>query len=246
MRNKATAERAAPRLGFIVSVLLHLGVVAVMFVSFSRKLDIPEQMTPIVPVDLVTLSDQTNIAPQAPPQQEAPPETPMQQPAAQPEVQPPDVVIAPEAKKTPDKPKKKEEAKFNIDDIFANLKKLPPKNAKPGARVIQGAGAETGLSADLNSYLASQIYRCWSPPTGVVGAATLIVVYDVYMNKDGTVADKPKLLSSGSPPGTPRDAANQAAMRAIYQCEPYKLPANRYNEWRHFSFSFDPRIMAGQ
>jgi len=242
MINRATAERVAPRLGVIASVLLHLALVAAIFVTFTRKLDVVEQATPIVPVDLVTLADKTNIAPMAP-QPVTPPEPQMVEPQPQPDIAPPNVDIAPEAKPVA---KKKEEPKFDINDIYANLQKQPPRNAKPASRVVQGVGAETALAADLNSYLASQIYRCWSPPIGVVGAGMLIVVYEVYMNKDGTVSDKPKLLSQSSPPGTPRDAANQAAMRAIYQCQPYKLPLNRYNEWRHFSFSFDPRIMAGQ
>jgi hypothetical protein len=240
MKNRATAERAAPRLGVIASVLLHLGLVAALFVSFTKKLDIVDQSTPIVPVDLVTVADRTNITPMAAP--EPPPEPQMVTPAPLPEMALPKVEIAADKKPAA----KKEENKFNIDDIFANLKKQPPKNAKPGPRTLQGVGDETALAADLNSFLASQIYRCWSPPVGVVNAGSLIVVYEVFMNKDGTVSERPKLLSQEGGLNTPRDAANQAAMRAIYQCQPYKLPANRYNEWRHFSFSFNPLTLAGQ
>ena len=48
MRSRATAERAAPRLGVFASVLLHVALVATVFVSFSKKLDIAADNTPVV------------------------------------------------------------------------------------------------------------------------------------------------------------------------------------------------------
>ena len=42
-------------------------------------------------------------------------------------------------------------------------------------------------------------------------------------------------------------AAAEAASRAIYQCAPYKLPAERYSEWQEINpLRFDPRQMMGQ
>ena len=39
----------------------------------------------------------------------------------------------------------------------------------------------------------------------------------------------------------------EAASRAIYQCQPYRLPADRYNLWRQIKpLRFDPRQMMGQ
>ena len=44
-----------------------------------------------------------------------------------------------------------------------------------------------------------------------------------------------------------RRAAAEAAMRAIYQCQPYRLPASRYGQWRDIDpLRFDPRDMMGQ
>lgn len=241
-RSRATAERAAPRLGVFASVGLHVGLIVMLFVTFSKKIDLPGPESATVPVDLVTLADQTNIAPQTK-AAEPPPDVPLVQPLPQPELAPPKFDISPDAK--PDKKKKAEEDKKTVDDLIKRLAdKQPP--AKPGARDIKGVGAQNALTADLQSYLASQIYQCWSPPIGALNAASLIVVYDIRLKKDGTLADKPVLLSESAPAGTPRDAANQAAMRAIYQCQPYKLPLNRYSEWRYFSFRFNPRDLAGQ
>lgn len=215
-----------------------------MFLSFSKKIDIPVQDTPVVPVDLVTLADKTNIAPTVKPDftPTPPPNLPMSEPA-QPDVAPPDIDIAPDAKP---KPKKAEEKKFSFNDIEKLLAEKKFQNAKPAQRTMAGVGAQNALTADLNSLLASQIYRCWSPPIGVPNAQDLIVIYAIRLDRGGNVSEKPKLVSETAPPNTPRDAANQAAFRAIYACAPYKLPANRYKDWGSFTFRFDPRVLVGQ
>jgi hypothetical protein len=42
-------------------------------------------------------------------------------------------------------------------------------------------------------------------------------------------------------------AALEAASRAVYQCQPYRLPQDRYNDWREINpLRFDPRQMMGQ
>ena len=42
-------------------------------------------------------------------------------------------------------------------------------------------------------------------------------------------------------------ASSEAASRAIYQCQPYRLPAESYNQWREINpLRFDPRQMMGQ
>jgi len=40
--------------------------------------------------------------------------------------------------------------------------------------------------------------------------------------------------------------AIEAARRAIYTCAPYKLPRERYGEWRDITINFDPRMAMGQ
>src|SRR6185312_1284809 len=78
-------------------------------------------------------------------------------------------------------------------DFNALLNKLTTpdkavKNVKPGPRVIQGVGAGNLMTADIADALRSQIYRCWSPPTGAPDARDLVVDYDLSLNPDGTVA----------------------------------------------------------
>lgn len=258
-RPRPTAERAAPRLGVVASVALHVGLLLLLFVSFSRKVDLPADTTPLVPVDLVTLGDETNIAPMVkadePPQ---PPEARDIEPATPDEVAPPKFEVAPDAKPVPKEPSPKEKAKekeqpkekpkeaekFDINSIEKLLAKKKPANAKIGNRTVEGVGAQNAMTADLASLLQSQVYRCWSPPTGTPHPERLIVKYEVFLNRDGSVSQPPQLAAetAAMAAGDPyMGAAVGAARRAIYACSPYRLPADRYAQWRNFTFVFDPR-----
>ena len=224
-----------------VSLLLHCVLVAALFVSFAKKFDIPTDNTPIVPVDLVTVGEQTNIAPQAAPEPVAPPVPQMLEPVPQ-AVPVPKFEIAPDAKPVPDKSKpKKDQYAALLDQLTA----APAVNTKNGTRAIQGVGAQTDMTADLASVYLSQVYRCWAPDMGVPNAASFIITYEVVLNHDGTVA-RTQLRSAGSAPGSYRGAANDAAYRAIYACQPYHLPPNRYADWRDANIIFDPHALAGQ
>jgi hypothetical protein len=75
------------------------------------------------------------------------------------------------------------------------------------------------------------------------------VQLDVYLNRDGSVAQPPQLdaESAAAARSDPfMRAAAEAARRAIYVCAPYKLPVDRYSIWRELVVTFDPRMMMGQ
>ena len=150
------------------------------------------------------------------------------------------------APKPPDQPPKKQSSQ----DFAALLNKLTaapktPPNAKTGPRVVQGIGAANAMTADLADALKSQIYQCWSPPVGAPNANDLVVDFDLVLNADGTPASATSnALTSGNPYTR---AAAEAARRAIAQCQPYKLPADRYSQWREINpLRFDPRQMMNQ
>jgi len=251
-----------PRYGVVGSILFHGLIVAAALVSFSRNLTTPED-THVVPVDLVTIADKTNVQAQAPtpqpepekldipvPAREAPPEPEMQdvEPAPEPPVPQFDIQKEkkPPVEKPVEKPVSKKEASVDFDKLLNKLTTpdKPVKNAKQGPRVIQGIGAGNMMTADLVSALQSQIYRCWSPPTGAPNAADLVVDYDLRLNPDGTVASLQLETLSNNPYTR---AAAEAASRAIYQCQPYRLPPDRYSTWREVNpLHFDPRKMMEQ
>lgn len=283
--------------GLIVSLLMHGAIVAALFITFSKKLDIVEQQSPIVPVDVVTIADKTNVRaavksrPKAKPVEDKPVEAPQPQPEKAepilqhverpeepppppppepdlmqaepaPDVPPPDIQLEkpkPEPEAQPEKqaeakPKKTAEAKpkkekFDIDNVLALLDKRAPSassapNARTADRNIKGIGAQTAMTAELQDAMLSQIRQCWNPPVGAPHAQDLVVDFELVLNQDGSVASAASDALSSSNSYT--KAAAGAAKRAIYECAPYKLPADRFREWHDITLTFDPRQMMGQ
>src|SRR5262245_51681618 len=86
---RATTARG-PRFGVALSAVFHGLIFAAAFLTFQRNFSTPEE-SHVVPVDLVTIADQNNVAAQAPPTPEpekmdkpppaleAPPEPQMQE-----------------------------------------------------------------------------------------------------------------------------------------------------------------------
>jgi hypothetical protein len=263
--------------GVIFAVALHVAVIAATLFTWSHTtLDIDDQAAPIVPVDLVTLGAKTNIAPmvkqqpkEPPKQEEIQPPAPDTARAAQAAPQedtappPPDESatplpakpVPPVVPKTKPKPDQKKDKLFDPDEIAALLDKRAPAassapNAKTGPRNIKGFGAQNAMTADLRDSLKSQVEQCWSPPVGAPDAKKLIVDFDLFLNQDGSIAQPPQLMpdSAAAAASDPYvRAAADAALRAIYTCAPYKLPADRYSQWNEVKpFHFDPRTMMGQ
>jgi hypothetical protein len=145
--------------------------------------------------------------------------------------------------------------KPQIDQVSALLNKLTapaaaPSNAKAANRTVKGVGAMNAMVADLQDALRSQVQQCWSPQIGAPNAEEMIVDFDLILNQDGSVAQPPQLTASSQAAAASNPytrAAAEAARRAIMECAPYKLPADRYNQWHEINpFHFDPSQMMGQ
>src|SRR5277367_1231651 len=72
------AGAARSKFAWIGSLSLHAAIIGATLFTFSHALDIADQSPPMIPVDLVTIGQKTNVAPRAIPQPKAPPkETPV-------------------------------------------------------------------------------------------------------------------------------------------------------------------------
>lgn len=266
-------DRRSP-LGYAGSLLLHGVIIAGMLFTFSHKLDIVDESTPVVPVDLVTLSNKTNVIATARPQPKVVPEikptpvppAPAPAPAPTPPsaqtdtpLPPPDQAASeplvhkalppPVPRQRPQEtPPKEEKKKFDVDSVLALLNKVAPapsrSTARTGPRDVRGIGDQTAMTADLTAMLSSQIRQCYSPPVGAPSPEDLVVDFDVVLNPDGSVSRATQLADQDSNPYFAAAAA--AARRAIFTCAPYKLPQDRYSQWREIDpLHFDPRSMMG-
>ena len=153
---------------------------------------------------------------------------------------------------------------FDPENIAALLNKLPenkrtPKSSykvelEPAPRKQRQArverptygrsyGTDATMSANEIDAFKAQISQCWRPPTGGLGSRDLNVKLRIRFKPDGTLEKPPELANfSGSPFFRP---AADAAKRAVWQCQPYRMPKDKFATWQDMILNFDPREMLG-
>ena len=91
---------------------------------------------------------------------------------------------------------------------------------------------------DAVALLRQQIERCWTVPTGWTNAHQVTVVLNVRLDRSGAVAAHPVLLEfSASALGM---TAAKNALAAVARCAPYKLPPDKYSQWREAQVRLAP------
>ncbi len=239
LRGRPTTARRAPY-GAPAALLLHGLGVAVMMFAFRSNLDLAE--THVVPVELV-IAEQTNVAAAAP---AALPDETFERPPLEALAPPPEPDIAEPAPVEAKAPEFKvapppREQRNDINDLLNQLTKPDRTAVRTAPRATEATGAANMATATLADALRSQIRNCWNPIPGAPNPADQVVSFGLRLNRDGTVAALELLTMSGN---AYTAAAAEAASRAIYQCQPYRLPVERYSQWQEFRpLRFDPRQM---
>lgn len=170
-----------------------------------------------------------------------------------------------EPKKAEKKPEPKKETKavkakkeLDLDKISALLDKQPnaaaeasttKATAKPKEKPKLQIGATNGTGDGLTisekqaliAALKQQVKRCWNPPTGTDGAALMTVRLNIELDEQGNLRGMPRTLEKQASPLFL--IAEESAVRAVYDCQPYNLPAEHYASWRSINFKFDPSEM---
>jgi TolA protein len=170
-------------------------------------------------------------------------------------------------KKAEKKPEPKKETKaakakeaFDPDKIAALLDKQPNASAeasttkataKPKEKPKLQIGADNGTGDGLTisekqalvAALKQQIKRCWNPPTGTSGADLVTVRLNIELDEQGNLRGMPRTIEKQASPLFL--IAEESAVRAVYDCQPYNLPAEHYTTWRSINFKFDPTEMLG-
>jgi colicin import membrane protein len=193
--------------------------------------------------------------PPPPPPAESKPEPLPKKEEVKPEPKPEPVVAPLPPKRQPPKPPETAKADtpkqrdFNPDKIAALLdrREAPRMRAADEISPTAALGASTGNAPRLTQSeidaLRAQIQACWNPPIGAENAQELIVRLRVQFRLDGTLSAEPALVNNGSSPYF--RVAAESAMRAVRRCQPYTMPAAKYDVWRDVEVTFDPRDMFG-
>lgn len=221
--------------------------------------DTPPEETPI-PEEAESEPEETReIAPQS--TAEAPPPFPQAAPEPEPEPTPepaPAPSLAPQAapvpvmRPAPPQKEDRDEAETETEkpDFASVLKNLAenksdsaPEN-RQSPMLTQPPPVGQALTQSELSALKRQLAGCWNILPGARDADDLVVVVNVTMNPDRTVAsagirDQARL-------GDPFfKAAADSALRALRdpRCSPLELPPFKFDQWKEMTIRFDPKDM---
>ena len=144
------------------------------------------------------------------------------------------------AAKPPEPAKPKTERAFDQSKIAALLdKRDPTRQAATGDTLNSNAalglskGAAADNSATWGAMFKQQVERCWKKPYGGIEAQKSEAVFAIRLKRDGSLEGMP--VPEGAP-GTPYLRVYQeSALRAIIECQPYRLPAAFFEEWKYFA-----------
>jgi colicin import membrane protein len=150
------------------------------------------------------------------------------------------------AKPPPPEQQKPKERTFDQTRIAALLdKRDPTRQAVTGDTLNSNAalglahGKAADNSATWGAMFKSQVERCWKKPYGGIEAQQTEAIFRIRLKQDGSLETAPMMVSN---PSTPYFRVYQeSAMRAIIECQPYKLPAAFFDEWKFFEPVFTER-----
>lgn len=236
-------QRALAGPGLIGSAFIHL--LAVFLLVY--RLTAPEPPLPILPVELVFLSEQANPVPEpkaspgpqssAPaPRGKAPARTRVPSPAAElaslvPPVTPKAVEPAPDALQS----KLDALAKLRAPSGDARLR-------QGASGIADGDGDESGRGGyTVRDYVRAQVERRWNLDLSELGARDLVIAIHVVLHRDGTIT-KAEIVDQGR---FARDdlfhSVALSARNAVLLSSPVALPAGNYEEVMDMTLNLKPR-----
>lgn len=132
------------------------------------------------------------------------------------------------------------ERHFDKNQIAALLdKRDPSRHAATGETLNSNAslGLSKGKAADNSatwgSMFKQQVERCWKKPYGGIEQQKSEAVFAIRLKRDGTLEGMP--VPEGTPPTPYLRVYQESALRAIIECQPYRLPAAFFEEWKYFA-----------
>ena len=133
--------------------------------------------------------------------------------------------------KAPVEDKKTLDAEEINSNLQGSLQVKPNRSMKLGASEIDR--------------LRTHIAQCWSPPAAAPDAEKLEVDVRVRADSDGTVTFVESMDSTRFKTDRFYRTAARAAVRAVEECSPLPLPAEKHEVWKDFIFHFDPNFISG-
>jgi len=97
------------------------------------------------------------------------------------------------------------------------------------------------LSQSAIDALRAQLMGCWNPPVGASGDNNLVVNLHFKLNRDGSISGEPTVVNHSA--HALFQIVADSAVKAVRRCQPFRLPASKYEAWRDVEVKFDPNEM---
>ena len=114
-------------------------------------------------------------------------------------------------------------------------KNLASRSDRLMASPNNSTGSKSALSQEELKILTGSFQKCWKSPN----QAGLIVTVRVHLKLDGYLSGDPIITNLNPSPAF--RAAAESALRAVRDCQPYRMPATSYESWKDVEITFDPR-----
>ncbi len=88
-----------------------------------------------------------------------------------------------------------------------------------------------------------QVRRCFKLPAGLAAGQQLRMVIRIALAPSGALVGEPEMVAAKMSPLGP--ALRDSAVAAVRQCAPYKLPPDKYQDWKVLDIDFSPDQMMG-
>jgi colicin import membrane protein len=181
--------------------------------------------------------------PDSAPRPESRPRPPQTQTASTPERRQPEKPVERQAQK-----RAEQTSESVLDDVAALLNKEKASGGGAKRSTEQAAlGGERKtpgekLSQSEMDALRQRLGSCWNIPAGAEDGDALRVSVRFRLDRSGKLEGRPEVVQGGASSGAGRIAA-ESAVRAVQKCEPFNLPADKYETWAEVIVNFDPSDM---
>ena len=157
------------------------------------------------------------------------------------------------------KPQPKREPDFSISSMLKDLRNEKSNNVqeKKEKKVKENLSSEkdketsenTTLSISERDLLIQQLTSCWIAPAGAKMNGTEKVVVSVKVQRNRSVIENSVRIvdTNIAKSNAFYEPITESAMRTFFnpECNPLKLPLDKYNEWKELKITFDHSIMKG-
>ena len=236
-----------------ISFGFHTLLVIITAMSLPFLVKKPVDLPPIVSVELIQITDKTNI-PFAPKAKKIKPDA-----VPLPDKKIEKIKKIKDEKQNPEKVETevKQISEFEKKDLFdpSNIAALIDKSKVESAetnkkldKVTQDQDKKTdfkGLTLSEEDALKAQIFGCWSIPLGLPYNENLLVRIKLQLKPDGSII-RTEILDHArmNKPGQKfYKVLAESALRAIKLCQPLRVPSKGYERWKELQLNFDAREM---